>query len=77
MVHYLIEAITVGILSLIIGTTLSVMAMYSDPSFKISKIDFWSSLIITNFLTGFLIHVICGLVGINKWYCKKGYACKR
>jgi hypothetical protein len=75
MVHYIIEAISVGLMSLIIGTFLSVVSMYSDPDFKLSKIDFWTWIIITNFLTGFLIHVLCEWSGVNKWYCKSGYAC--
>jgi hypothetical protein len=77
MVHYLIEAISVGLLSLMIGTFLSVSAMYYQSDFKISKINFWMSLLVTNFLIGFFIHLLCEWVGINKWYCKNGYACKK
>lgn len=29
------------------------------------------------FLTGFLIHLFSEFSGINKWYCKKGFACLR
>ena len=30
----------------------------------------------TLFLTGFLIHIISQLTGINHWYCRNGIACK-
>ena len=76
MVHYVIEASVVGLISLIIGTFLSVTFMFLQPGFKISKITFWPSLIITNFLIGFFIHIICEIIGVNKWYCKNGFACK-
>ena len=29
------------------------------------------------FLTGASMHLFCVLVGINKWYCREGFACKR
>lgn len=29
------------------------------------------------FLSGFLVHIICEIFGINKWYCTHGAACKR
>ena len=73
--NYYIEGIFVGLATMILGTFLSVLAMYSSKDFKISKIDFWPSMLITNFLTGFLIHIICQWTGINKWYCKNGNAC--
>jgi ethanolamine transporter EutH len=58
MERYLQEAIIAGLVALCIGTFFSVAVMYSDPKFRISKIDFWVSLIVTNFLTGFVGHLI-------------------
>ena len=29
------------------------------------------------FLTGFVAHLLCEFLGVNKWYCKNGNACKR
>lgn len=77
MVHYTVEAIVIGIITSIVGTLLSVLSMYQQPGFTLKQIDFWSSLFITGFMTGFIIHVLAEWSGLNKWYCEKGYACKR
>lgn len=78
MVSYFIEAIVVGIATMILGTILSIGSMYiGQANFEISQVTFWPSLLLTNFLLGFLIHVICEWTGVNKWYCQKGYACQR
>jgi len=29
------------------------------------------------FVTGFAVHFLCEVSGINKWYCKNGAACKK
>lgn len=29
------------------------------------------------FIAGFLVHIICEIFGINKWYCTHGAACRR
>jgi len=34
------------------------------------------SVILNLFITGFVIHIICEISGINKYYCKNGNACK-
>lgn len=76
MAHYSIEALIVGIITMVIGTVLSVLSMYLQPGFSIKQIDFWGYLLAVNFLTGFITHLLCECVGLNKWYCKNGYACK-
>ena len=43
-----------GLVTMIIGTILSVLSMYSDPTFSIKKIDFWGWMFLTNFLTGYI-----------------------
>lgn len=78
MVHYIVEAIVVGLMTMILGTILSVLSMYvSQRNFSIGEVNFWTSLLVVNFILGFLIHVICEWTGINKWYCSKGFACQR
>ena len=77
MVHYIVEASVIGLLTSVIGTLLSVLSMYQQPGFTLKQIHFWPSLFITGFMTGFIIHVIAELSGLNKWYCKNGYACMR
>jgi hypothetical protein len=69
------EALVVGLGVSIIGTLISYLAMaYSNNSFNF-KFDHWFSVIISEFLTGFLIHYLSEYYGLNKWYCKNGNAC--
>ena len=76
MAHFVVEAFFVGLATLVLGTLLSVGSMYLQPGFKISEIKFWPSLLAVNFLIGFILHIVFEIAGLNKWYCKNGYACK-
>ena len=73
--NYLLEALVVGLATMILGTIISVVAMYSQADFSISKITFWPSLLASHFLVGFLVHLVCEWSGVNRWYCKNGHAC--
>lgn len=55
----LIEAFFVGILLVIIGKFIL------GKDIDIKKL----------FFTGVIVHLICEVVGLNKWYCKNGVAC--
>jgi len=72
--HYLLEAIIVGLIVILVGFPLSYAIMYAnDPNFEFDfKIQFIGNL----FLIGFIVHLLCEWVGLNKRYCKNGYACK-
>ena len=80
MYQIIIEAIVVGIITVIIGNVsgLLVASMLKVNLPEICK-DWnkYYTMEITLFLTGFLIHILCELTGINKWYCKNGFACLR
>ncbi len=73
------EAIVVGISTVIMGTIVS----YLIGSFF--KVDLppvcknWNknyAMEISLFLTGALLHSFLELIGLNKWYCKYGNACR-
>jgi hypothetical protein len=80
ILRIIIEAIFVGIITVIIGY----MSKYFLHKFynieeKINIYESWNKNYIMEqnlFLTGFLIHIICQISGINTWYCKYGTACK-
>lgn len=80
MNQIIIEAIVVGIITVIIGNIsgLLVASMLKVNLPEICK-DWnkYYTMEITLFLTGFLIHLLCEFTGINKWYCKNGFACLR
>jgi hypothetical protein len=77
MNHLLTEATAVGIATSILGTILSYLSMaYGQKSFNV-KFDNWTSIIISEFLTGFILHLLAEYFGVNKWYCKYGNACRK
>ena len=78
MLQLLLEATIVGILTIIIGSLVGycISKFVSSDLPKVCK-D-WNKFYImeiTLFLTGFLIHLLCEVFGVNKWYCKNGFAC--
>lgn len=76
---FLIEAIIIGISIVILGTFFSYIAgkFFSVELPPVCK-DWNKNYVmeIGLFLTGFFAHVIFELIGLNKWYCKYGAACK-
>jgi hypothetical protein len=65
-----IEAIVVGVMTCVIGAAL--IYLFCDVHiFRKSLVK----LLFTLFLTGAFIHLGCEISGMNKWYCKHGYAC--
>jgi hypothetical protein len=76
--HVFMEALIVGILTVIIGSGVSYIL---GDSFKVDLppvCDSWNEKYIkeiTLFLTGIIIHLTCEFAGANKWYCKYGNAC--
>ena len=74
----LIEAVVVGIVVVIMGTIVSYLL---GNFFKVDLppvCDDWNKnyvMEISLFLTGVVSHLFFEFLGINKWYCKKGFAC--
>jgi hypothetical protein len=75
----LIESIFVGIATVIMGSIVGYIVGKSS-SMDLPKIcKKWNKNHVmekTLFLTGVLIHLICECIGVNRWYCKNGNACK-
>ena len=62
------EALIIGIITLIIGKiafNLTINKKNKDNTEKPYGLD------ITLFITGFLLHFIIEMIGLNKWYCDK------
>jgi hypothetical protein len=74
--QFLLEVLSVGVLTAIIGFICSTALMYAfTDNFSFEKYHFWWQVLLSYFLTGCLIHIICQVSGINKWYCENGVAC--
>lgn len=70
-----LEAFVVGIISVVIGMVIATSLMFFEKDFKLSEYHFWPRVMLGYFITGVVIHLICELTNINKWYCKNGNAC--
>lgn len=74
--HFIIEALIVGLISATIGFIVSTSLMYErDPNFSLKKYTFWPWVLVGYFITGVIAHLLFEFSGANKWYCKNGYAC--
>jgi len=78
--NLLIEAIAVGIILVIVASLVGIVV----GKFMSVKLDEmckkWNKnhiMEITLFISGVLVHLLCEYLGINKWYCKNGVACKK
>lgn len=73
------EAIIVGILIVFFGTIISfIISKFYVTDLPPACKDWNKNFVmeICLFLTGFIAHVVFEFMGINKWYCKHGNACK-
>ena len=74
--EFIQEVFVVGLGTLILGLVVRyIVAVYFEkinPDFIFTNKGMWISL----FLTGSLLHLGCEISGVNKWYCKNGFACK-
>jgi len=84
MSSLLYEAVSVGAMTVVFGNVTACMLdfLILSPNLKL-KLPFTGNkdklydMGIVLFLTGVFLHLFCELLGINKWYCKEGFACKR
>ena len=65
------EACAVGIITIIIGYF--IIVVMDALHLKLNKNV---QMVIGFFMLGVLIHLICEFTGVNKFYCKKGHACR-
>jgi len=80
MLKLLLEAFIVGVIVVLVGTTVTFIIS------KVSRVnlpptcDVWKknyTMEIALFLTGVVTHLGFEFVGGNTWYCKNGVACKK
>lgn len=75
--NFMLEILAVGIVTAIVGfLTSTVMMFVFVKHFKLKKYHFWWQVVLSYFITGCLVHILCQAVGVNAWYCKHGVACK-
>jgi hypothetical protein len=78
MKQIIMEVFGVGIITLVIGTIISKifqLLFKVDVPIMCKEWNKYHIMEISLFMTGVFVHIICEVFGINKWYCKNGYAC--
>lgn len=80
MIRLLLEAISAGILIVVIGTAVSFIAgkMFTvdlPPTCKEWNKNYVME--ISLFFTGVFAHLLSEYFGLNRWYCSYGVACTR
>ena len=73
------EGVVFGVLVVVVGTIISkiVGRYFSVELPKVCKSwNRYYAMEISLFFTGLLAHFFCEAVGINRWYCKNGAACR-
>ena len=76
MSKLIVEAFVVGLLTSVVGVTISYFLL-GDHFFhekRSSKSEIYK-IILAFFLTGIIIHLGCEWSSLNKWYCRHGNAC--
>lgn len=68
MKNLLIEAISVGIMTGVLGMIICYLG-------EIYTVENQYRLFACLFSLGIVIHLLCELTGTNKWYCTNGNAC--
>ncbi len=79
MYYLIMEAVSVGILTVIVGNIVALMVSAFLKADLPSVCKDWNkyyAMEVSLFLTGVLIHLACEYSGINKWYCRNGVACQ-
>jgi hypothetical protein len=76
MANVFLEALIVAVATAVLGFIIATLFMLPSKKFSFKKYDFWPQVILAFFVTGFLIHLLCEVSGVNKWYCKHGNACR-
>ena len=80
MLRLLTEAFIVGISTIIAGTAITYFLKNIFTNGLPPVCKDWNkhyAMEISLFLTGFLLHLFFEVVGLNRWYCKFGNACRK
>jgi hypothetical protein len=68
----LIEALVVGIVVSVLGVALHHLMVKVIGNHDINNMTVYVGHL---FAVGVLTHVLCEVIGVNRWYCSNGNAC--
>lgn len=70
MTNILFEGFIIGLITGIVGFTISTSLMFLEPDFSFEKYHFWFRVFLSSFITGFVLHLLLEYTGVNKKYCE-------
>ena len=73
------ESAIVGVMTVIVGSLVGFILSKFIPSDLPKVCKKWNNFYVMEislFFTGVIIHLLCEVIGLNKWYCLNGNACK-
>jgi|TARA_B110000196_G_scaffold149267_1_gene128937 hypothetical protein len=73
----LLIGLAFGVLGLVISTAFMFLPNKDGKKFDLKDYHFWWQVFLSNAVTGALLHLLCEVTGVNKWYCKNGNACSK
>jgi len=77
MLKLVLEALTVGVSTVIMGLLVHFLFGYHSKHAHSDKMkQEMLGLAVTLFFTGVFLHLLFELTGLNSWYCKNGNACQ-
>jgi hypothetical protein len=71
--NILIEALFVGILLAVVGGVIHLLALQFHGKHDLNSIPMY---LVHLFVAGVIVHLLCEVIGLNKYYCAHGNACK-
>jgi len=74
MSNVLVESLAVGLAVMILGLVLMWIAKAVFPQANMNSLMAHAIML---FILGVSLHLFSECLGINAWYCQKGYACQR
>lgn len=77
MAGVLVEAIMVGLITLVVGVLVSLSFKLLPQPKDPKNWNQYHYMEMSLFITGVLIHLGCEVTGLNAYYCRKGSACVR
>ena len=69
MLSLITEATIVGIITFVIGTVVFNLSMNQVNNKE--KVNKPYGIDLAFFITGFILHILLDIVGLNQWYCAK------
>ena len=67
------EALAVGVVTVLLGVVLHHLSLQFYGQHDLNDMKMFA---VHLFFIGVVVHLLCEVTGVNKWYCSNGVACQ-